>query len=180
MGVIKAFIIKKSRDEYCSSWNCLIDQFGFWKNFLLFPQYYSISLKSSSISLTTLQSQSGQTLCVERYSVMQATSGDHNHCLNFHQGSEFVPIIQLRIELYRPTRTQLINQCWHHNTQIYPVGCILISTNLRRTGVLLFWYQYIPVIAWPARGLYFPFRLHRVHLSYHQAPWWTTAQLRDA
>ena len=115
----------------------------FEKNLLLFPQCYSISLKSSTISLTALQSQSGQTLCVERYSrsVMHATSGDHNHCLNFHQCFEFFPLTQLRIELYRSTRTRLINQCLRHNTQIYPMGCILISTNLRRTGVLLFWYQ---------------------------------------
>ena len=96
------------------------------------------------------------------------------------QGSEFVPLTQLRIELYRSTRTRLINQCWRHNTRIYPMGCILISTNLRWTGVLLFWYQYIPVIAWPARGLYFPFRLQCVHDLYHQAPWWSTAQLLGA
>ena len=118
---IKSYIRKKSRDEYCSSWNCLFYQFDFWKNFLLFPQCYSISLKSSTISLTALQSQSGQTLCVERYSrsVMHATSGDHNHCLNFHQCFEFVPLTQLRIELYRSTRTRLINQCLRHNTLIY-------------------------------------------------------------
>ena len=112
-----------------------------------------------------------------RREILHATTGDHNHCLNFLQGSEFVPLTQLRIELYRSTRTGLINQCWRQNILIYPKGCILISTHLRRSGLPLFWYQYIPVIAWLGWGLYFPFKLQSVQFLYHQAPWWSTAQL---
>ena len=79
--------------------------------------------------------------------ILHATTGDHNQCLNFLQGSEFVPLAQLRIELYRSTRTRLISQCSRQNILIYTKGCILISTHLRRSGLPLFWYQYIPVIA---------------------------------